>query len=692
MCIALKRFQRWHSSGGSQIDMAAATFAKMVSPNISRSSLAWLLVLQIFIIAPHLLTVPVWLVAVWALVAVWRWQIYKGAWNYPDKIKKTLSAAVCCLGLVVSIGAHLGYESMISLLLTGFILKLLEVKTRRDFVLLVFIALFILSTQFIEYNNMLSALYGLWCLMLICAALMQLYKRSDNVSLRQQLQPNLWLLLQSIPIMLVLFVVVPRLGSFWAVPSPGAAKTGMSDSMSPGDLTQLMQSDELAFRVTFNGAIPSRDKLYWRGLVLSAFDGRRWYVSQRQQWRAAASSNRNKHIAYRGDAISYQVIAEPQGTPWLYSLAAPFEWSDSVIFTRELLIQKAYPLSQRESYSVVSQLNYRLDAIDDRELADNASLPHEGNPETRRVAAQWMAEAGSAEKLMERIFALFNKEFYYTVTPPALGENSVDDFLWRSHQGFCEHFASSFVFFMRAAGIPARVVVGYQGGDLNSVDNYLMVHQRDAHAWAEVWLGERGWVMFDPTAAVAPDRINKGISESLSTKDKQLVGKPFGSSVKVLFMLRERWDALNYQWTRWVMNYDADLQGQLLEKILGEFSPVRMAVWVVGVLSAVLALLALMVVGRLRKPPVSDERKLYQQICTKLSGAGFKPLAGEPPRQFFLRVAAIRPDLASSLLHIANLFDAMAYGNDAVAKAKLVSSIAGLRKVKRSSPQKYRGK
>lgn len=658
--------------------MARTTLPKITSPNISRSSLAWLFALQIFIIAPHLLTVPVWLVAVWLVVALWRWQIFKGAWNYPNKIKKTLCAAVCCVGLVVSIGAHLGYESMISLLLTGFILKLLEVKTRRDFVLLVFIALFILSTQFIEYNYMPSAIYGFWCLLLVCAALMQLYKRSDSMSLWQMLRPNLWLLLQSLPIMLVLFVIVPRLGSFWAVPSPGAAKTGMSDSMSPGDLTQLMQSDELAFRVTFNGPIPARDKLYWRGLVLSTFDGRRWYVSQRQQWRSSASTNRNKHVVYLGDTVSYQVIAEPQGTPWLYTLAAPFEWSDTVMFTRDLLIQKAYPLSQRESYSVTSQLHYQLNKYDDRELADNTQLPAGGNPETRRVAQEWMAEAGSAEKLMERVFGLFNQQFYYTVTPPALGENSVDDFLWRSHQGFCEHFAGSFVFFMRAAGVPARVVVGYQGGDINSVDNYLMVHQRDAHAWAEVWLEDRGWVMFDPTAAVAPDRINKGISESLSAQDSQLVGKPFGSSVKVLFMLRERWDALNYQWTRWVMNYDSDLQSHLFEKILGDVSPLRMALWVVGVLSSVLLLLSVLLIGRLKKAPMSDERKIYEQLCKKLAGAGFVPQTGETPQQFFRRVVAARPEMASSLIHIARLFELMAYGDDQAARGQLLLAAAKL--------------
>jgi len=654
--------------------MVRAASSTITSPNISRASLAWLLVLQIFIIAPHLATVPVWLVAVWLVVAVWRWQIFKGAWNYPDKIKKTLCALICCAGLVASLGAQLVYETMISLLLTGFILKLLEVKNRRDFVLLVFIALFILSTQFIEYNNMPSALYGLWCLLLICAALMQLYRRSDSLSLWQMLRPNLWLLLQSIPIMLILFVIVPRLGSFWAVPSPNAAKTGMSDSMSPGDLTQLMQSDDLAFRVTFNGAMPSRDKLYWRGLVFSAFDGRRWYVSQRQ----SRGSNRNKHVVYRGDAVTYQVIAEPQGTPWLYALAAPFEWSDTVMFTRDLLIQKAYPLSQRESYSVTSQLNYRLNTSDSRELTENTQLPIQGNPETRRLAKEWMAEAGSAAKLIEKLFALFHQNFYYTLAPPALGENSVDDFLWGSRQGFCEHFAGSFVFFMRAAGVPARVVVGYQGGDINSVDNYLMVRQRDAHAWAEVWLEDRGWVMVDPTAAVAPDRINKGITESLSAKDNQLVGKPFGSSVKILFMLRERWDALNYQWTRWVMNYDSDLQMRLFERMLGDISPTRMALWVVGVLSSVLLLLSLLLIGRLKKTPMSDERKIYEQLCKKLANAGFSPLAGETPQQFFRRVVAARPEMASSLIHIARLFELMAYSDDQAARSQLLLAAAKL--------------
>jgi protein-glutamine gamma-glutamyltransferase len=223
------------------------------------------------------------------------------------------------------------------------------------------------------------------------------------------------------------------------------------------------------------------------------------------------------------------------------------------------------------------------------------------------------------------------------------------------------------------------VVVGYQGGDINSVDNYLVVRQRDAHAWAEVWLDGRGWVMFDPTAAVAPDRINKGVTESLPASDRQLVASPFGASVKIVFMLRERWDALNYQWTRWVMNYDSDLQTRLFERILGEVSPLRMALWVVGVLSLALAVLSLLLVGRLKKPPVSAERKIYERVCRKLVVTGFVPAAGESPQQFFRRVAARRPDLASSLIQIARLFELMAYGDDAAAAAQLASAVSRLR-------------
>jgi hypothetical protein len=305
-----------------------------------------------------------------------------------------------------------------------------------------------------------------------------------------------------------------------------------------------------------------------------------------------------------------------------------------------------------------------LNEIDLEELTQNQLLPKNGNLKTRERAKEWLAETGSPEKLIEKIFAYYNNSFFYTLKPPALGVDVVDDFLWNSRQGFCEHFSSSFVFFMRAAGVPARVVVGYQGGDINSVDGSLTVRQRDAHAWAEVWLEGRGWVMMDPTGAVAPERVQKGIEQSLSATDRQLLAKPFGSSIKVLLRMREQWDAANLTWVRWVMNYDSGLQASLLERILGEVSPMRIAFFVAATGIGFGILLFVAVTLRSRKQALPETSLLYLQICKKLGSCGFSPFLSETPRHFAERVILSKPELSAPLSELMDLYEQLAYGEN----------------------------
>ncbi len=641
---------------------------------VSRVSFAWLLVVQIFILAPHFVTAPVWIAIVWLAVAFWRWRIFQGAWNYPSKLRKTLLVLLCCVGLVLSLGASFRFESMISLLIIGFTLKLLELKNKKDFVLLIFIAFFILAAQFIEFNHFLAALYGFGCLSLLCATLMQLYKKSEQASIWKNLLPSIYMLLQAIPFMLLLFVVVPRLGTFWAVPSPEKAKTGMSDSMSPGDFTELMESTELAFRVNFTKGVPTRDKLYWRSLVFSSFDGRTWKQNREQKLAPGFSpddSGSQTHILHKGQDADYDVVAEASGQPWLYVLAAPRTWSSNTSFTRDMRLQASRPVLERMNYNVTSSLAYQLNEVDATELTRNLQLPKDGNLKTRERAREWFAEAGSTEKLIEKLFDYYRQSFFYTLKPPPLGVQVVDDFLWNTRQGFCEHFASSFVFFMRAAGIPARVVVGYQGGDINSVDGSLSVRQRDAHAWAEVWLDGRGWVMFDPTAAVAPARVERGIEQSLSETDRQFLAKPFGSSLRALSLLREQWDAANLKWTRWVLNYDSSMQESFLQRLLGEISPIRVALLVLVAGGGFGLLLFALLATRSGKRQLPASSLIYLELCKKLKRGGYVPDATETPRAFANRVIAGAPELALRLGSLLDLYERWIYGEDRQAETQL---------------------
>ncbi|MES2674805.1 MAG: DUF3488 and transglutaminase-like domain-containing protein [Pseudomonadota bacterium] len=679
------------------------------SPSISRNSLLWLFVIQIFVLAPHLLRAPLWIAVVWLGVVVWRWRIFQGAGNYPRKLHKTFIVFICSAGLVVSLGLSFNFMSMISLLLVGFILKLLEVKNRKDFILLVYIAFFILATQFIEFNHFVAAVYGFFCLVLLCTLLMQLYLNPvlqgnalDAHTLQQKgtlknlwltLSPSVFILLQAIPFMFILFIVMPRLGSFWSVPSPQHAKTGMSDSMSPGDISELIQSDELAFRVAFDGEIPANEKLYWRSLVFSTFDGRRWSQTSAtknpQQFIPQSSSAFSppkqswwKQVEHLGDKTTYDIIVEPSGRLWLYVLAAPEVWSGKLILGDDLHLQATSPITQRMSYKVTSALHYRLEASgeDPAALNQNLQLPRQGNPETRRVAREWFAEAGSTEKLIEKVFNYYQESFFYTLRPPSLDEDSVDDFLWQSRRGFCEHFSSSFVFFMRAAGIPARVVVGYQGGELNSIENYLVIRQRDAHAWAEVWIHGRGWVFVDPTAAVSPERIQRGIADSLNATDQRLLSRRFGSSFKLLTSLRYQWDALNFRWIRWVMNYDSSLQSSLLNKLLHNVNPLRLALLILGAGGiAVMLIFAVLFFRSHHKKLSSIERStqlIYRQLAKKLKQCGVVPEPGETPRHLVLRAVNLRPDLAPVLHPIIDLYEQLVYAENLIALPQLQHNLA----------------
>lgn len=649
---------------------------------ISRTSLAWLLSVQVFILAPHFVSVPFWIGLVWVAVAVWRWRIFQGAWNYPGKLQKTVLVLACCAGLFFSLGSGFKFESMVSLLVVGFTLKLLELKNQKDFVLLVFIAFFILAAQFIEFNHFLAAFYGFGCLILLCSTLMQLYRESENASVWKNLRPSAGILLQAIPFMVLLFIVVPRLGSFWAVPSPMQAKTGMSDSMSPGDFTELMESNELAFRVSFTSELPSRDKLYWRSLVFSLFDGRKWSQSREQKsenYFNQGSGNLRSHVEYKGENVEYDVIAEASMQPWLYVLAAPKVWPDKIAFARDLRLHAYEPVTERISYHVVSSLNYQLNTVNAEELTQNLQLPKSGNLKTRERAKEWLAEAGDTEKLIAKLFNYYRQSFFYTLKPPPLGDDTVDDFLWNTRQGFCEHFSSSFVFFLRAAGIPARVVVGYQGGDINSIDNSISVRQRDAHAWAEVWLESRGWVMFDPTGAVAPERVQRGIEQSLSATDRQLLAKPFGSSFKLLLQIREQWDAINLTWTQWVMNYDSASQASVLERLLGEVTPLRIASMVVLSLSCSGVVLFLALVLRSSKRDIPETSRMYLALCKKLKRAGFQPDVMETPRAFINRVVSQKPDLAKPLSRLIDNYERWVYGEDDAAKALFAKQLKQFR-------------
>lgn len=644
--------------------LSPASKAHKQAEYLARDKLAWLLVMQAMLILPLLLNLPFWLWLVWATVAFWRTQMFRGRWGAPGGLVKTLLALICAGGLFASYSGKTGTETMVGLLVCAFSLKLLEVNSARDAQLLVFIGFIITATQFLFSQTPQAAAYALLCVVLLLASWRSLYlTHAQSTGLR--FKRGGMILLHALPIMLVLFVVIPRLGPLWAIPNQQAAKTGFSDSLSPGDLGNLALNRSPAFRVEFTDQAPPVNQLYWRGLVLDSFDGRAWRM--RDSW-GGRPINPADGAGIKRELSDYSIIVEPHGQPWLFSLMSPQRvenTNNSIRITADSLLMNRIPIAQRMRYQVTSAL--QIDWPEPPQLNQlqrdlYTRLPRGSNPQTRALADSWRSQNLSDEQIIAQALALFNREFTYTLQPPLLGQHSVDEFLLGSKRGFCEHFASSFSFLLRAAGIPARVIVGYQGGRWNPVENYLLVSQSDAHAWTEVWIEDKGWQMIDPTAAVAPNRIEQGMDEALGASDQALVANAWRSS-QLLYSLQLRWDAATYTWQRWVLNYDSEAQEGLLSRLLGGAETWRLTLWLIGLGLIGAALFAWALLRNQKGPELRPETRAIQKLEHKLAQLGYKRKPGETLGDFIERVLYSEPDYRRALEVIRRLFDQIAYQN-----------------------------
>lgn len=635
------------------------------SEYLARDKLAWLLIMQTLLILPLLINLPMWLWLVWALAGFWRTQVFRGRWSAPSGPIKTLLTLLCIVGLATSYGGNAGTEAMVGLLVCAFVLKLLETNSARDAQLLIFIGFVIITSQLLFNQSPIAAAYSLGSLLLLLASWRSLYLTSQQTN-RLRLKAGGRLLLHALPIMVVLFIVIPRLGPLWAIPSQQSAKTGFSDSLSPGDLGQLALSTAPAFRVEFTDrdAPPPANLLYWRGLVLDSFDGRTW--RQRDSWGLPAAAEPTKQQVL--EAVDYSIIMEPHGQPWLFSLMTPQHTSAvsnrrPIRITQDHLLYNPTPVTQRLRYHVSSALQLAPATqikLTNSERADYLRLPKDANPQTRALARQWRREGLNDDAIIARALTLFNREFSYSLQPPLLGQHSVDDFLFTSKIGFCEHFASSFSVLLRAADIPVRVVVGYQGGQWNPLENYLLVSQSDAHAWAEVWIDGEGWRNIDPTAAVAPDRIQQGLSDALNAADQNLIRSQWHGT-SFLFNLQQRWDAATFVWQRWVLNYDNTAQEGLLTRLLGGAEAWRITLWLIGLGLVAATLAAWALLRNQQSANLRPEIRLIKKLERKLAPLGHIREPSETLGDFIARVIRHEPQWQASLSIIARLFEQIAY-------------------------------
>lgn len=644
---------------------------------ISRAAVIWQLAAFVAVLLPHLSWLPWWLIATCGLTLGARLMIHGGRWPLPHWSLKVVLVLLVAIGLLLTFSRETGMRATVALLIGGLALKMLEIYHRRDALVLLYVALFVCGTTFLFHQSILVALYVLLAVTLIVAALNSIYQDPLRTDLWRPLKRAIRLLGFALPMMLVLFVLFPRIGPLWSVPlDQHAARSGLSEEMAPGDISQLTKSAQLAFRATFEGPPPAPEQRYWRSLVLSEFDGRTWRRAPFGERRRAGI----EALSSTASPIRYEVIFEPSNQRWLVALDQPLSASQGIRLGPQRTLVNERPLDRRISYSVRSALNYQLaERLEPDSRAAYLQLPARGNPQSRAQAQSWWQESGGDPAgFVQRVLRYFNQRFVYTLSPPALSDNTVDRFLFDTQAGFCGHYAGALAFLLRSVGVPARVVAGYQGGEWNSYEQYLTVRQYDAHAWVEYWMAGEGWVRVDPTAAVAPERIRESADQVFADDPAFLADTPlarlrFGHD-SWLVDVRRQLDAINFSWHRWVLNYQGQ-QMQLLSGLLGKISMLKLVLVLLGLMLPLLLIVAWVQLRPARSSSRDPLERAQDRLLRELARQGLPRMPQESLQTYTRRIAGDCPALASELERLARADEAVRYGGAEDQRRALLSAI-----------------
>lgn len=601
------------------------------------ASLPWTLAALTLAILPHVQFLPIWITAAFIACSAWRYMIEKRRMLLPPTWIRAVLALACFLGVLFAYSSVSGVGPGSALLAIMAALKLIETRKRRDQFVLLFISIFLVMSSLLREQYLWSLPYLMVAVLFIMTAWLRM-SASRTESAAHSFRTSGRLVLYALPLALAMWVFFPRLATpFWSVPIDTSAGTsGLSDTMSPGDISSLSLSDELAFRVTFDGAVPEPKDRYWRGLVLHNFNGRSWTGREHAADRSALGK-----IRISGDPVAYTITMEPTRQHWVFALEIPYNWSlgRTITMGSQHQLARIQPIDQRIVYDAVSYTEYQTN-VDAADIIPRRSLhlPEGFNPRTRELATAMYAAAGSKRAYIEAVMQKFHTEdYYYTLEPPALGNNPVDAFLFDTQQGFCEHYASAFAVMMRSVGIPARIVLGYQGGEMNPMSDQLIVRQSDAHAWTEVWIEDFGWYRVDPTSAVAPERIDAGMSGSMLNG----AAAAWGLSAPSAFLhnLGLSWDAINAKWNDLVLGYGPEKQNELM-RWLGMENPDwrKMMLTMLGLVIGLVILISLLLALRYRAPRPDRASVLYRTFVKK---SGIPVLVGESPASFAARARSV---------------------------------------------------
>src|ERR1700733_5571549 len=574
------------------------------------------------------------------------------------KVVQLVVTFVLVTFVVVSFHTLNGLAAGTVLLVVMGSIKLLETRNRRDLYIVIGAALFVLVAACLDRQGLARVPLYVGAAGLCCTALVLAAYGGAGLDFRVAGKLAAGSLLLALPLALVCFLFFPRLpGGFWALPASDQAVTGLGESMSPGSISLLSASYEPAFRVRFAGPIPPPQERYWRGPVLHEFDGYTWR-------HGVGGAYRQQSLRYLGEPYRYSVTLVPDANRWWFALDTVVGSPDKrVFFGYDYVLIARDPVTQPTSYDALSYTRTESSApLSNYARQLETALPPNRNPRTRQLALSLRAQATTDPEFVRAVINFLRTGgFQYSLTPPKLEFDSVDDFLFHTREGFCGHYASAFVALMRAGGVPARVVTGYQGGEWNPIGGYFVVRQSDAHAWAEVWIDGRGWRRVDPTALVGPGGLLGGIldllPDAVSGSTRLLHTTPFFAE------LLQGWDALNTAWNERIVKFDVNMQLGILERL-----GVRSADWtalVAALGSGLVIWLAWIAwhIGRsVGERPPDRLARAYARLCKKLARAGVARDAHEGPLDYAARIALRRPDLAARAQPLLARYAHLRYG------------------------------
>lgn len=635
--------------------------------SIPRVPLLWLAAALLFTLPPMFDSLATWVPCLFLIALAMKFWMEPKGYRLRSAIFKLMLAAVALFAIFASYGSLNGIEPAISLLVVLMSLKVLEAHTRREFQVMVLIGWVLCLCGFFLSQDFGIALCLMTAFALLLVALIQFHRGSSPGAFWPPLASALKLVAQAAPLVVLLFLLFPRInpGFRFEFRAIGSASTGFSDRLSPGSIATLANSSDVAFRAEFPGSTAQRlSPMYWRGVVMWRCDGMEWRGPY-----APASIRPSPAQSISGNSIRQRIMLAPHGARWMFALDRPCETPRGAMLARGNYLWSVQTIRKARRYEVVSSPGSAGKELTPNERREALELPPSISPAVAELAKSWTAQNSNPRAIVNSALHFFRTQgFRYSLSPGEFGKNDLEEFLFHRRVGFCGHYAASFATLMRLAGVPARVVVGYLGGEYNDLGHFFLVRQADAHAWCEVWLPGNGWTRVDPTTAVAPGRANLDLTSFLEGRvaSGQMEGRQsafLGRLVRsALFTdIRLAWQTLNYQWDTRLLAFDADVQEVFLNSIgLTKRGPF---VLIVEILIVAVALLATYFGWmQLRSRSRADRVKtLYERFCRKAARLGVQRDPCEGPLDFARRAAQSVPDKSSRIRQIADTYILLRY-------------------------------